>query len=281
MAEKKTLRGNFSISKNAEKDFYRQLKKVAQVSGGIIDSHVEGVTIKQQKEMQATLERYSKQLEPWARRQSQKLLEQVKKSNKRAYTNKSKAIGRALRNDIGEFNVELVSQALLNEQVGLIKSIPIEAGLRAQKIALQAVVNGTRATPNKQLVQQLKSERLNQIEMHNQFAGLAGTKELEEEMSRTTEVAINRAMLIARTETARATASINQARALAVGSSQYRWHNSADGAVRDSHKFYKGKKLQGMIFSWDNPPTLDDGMKGHPGTFPNCRCFAEPVFDDE
>jgi uncharacterized protein with gpF-like domain len=68
---------------------------------------------------------------------------------------------------------------------------------------------------------------------------------------------------------------------MAVGSGQYRWHNSGDGNVRESHLKLKGKKLQGMIFSWDAPPTLDDGMTGHPGTFPNCRCFAEPIFSDE
>jgi len=66
-----------------------------------------------------------------------------------------------------------------------------------------------------------------------------------------------------------------------VGSSQYRWHNSGDEAVRESHKYYHGRKMQGQIFSWDKPPTLSDGMTGHPGTFPRCRCFAEPVFDDE
>ena len=27
---------------------------------------------------------------------------------------------------------------------------------------------------------------------------------------------------------------------------------------------------------WDSPPTLD-GMKGHAGEFPNCRCYPEPV----
>ncbi len=105
--------------------------------------------------------------------------------------------------------------------------------------------------------------------------------ELEKQLGLSTEVAISRAQLIAVTETARANASINQARALAVGSGQYRWHNSGDEAVRKSHKTYKGKPLQGRIFSWDSPPTLDDGMKGHPGTFPRCRCFAEPVFDEE
>ncbi len=151
-----------------------------------------------------------------------------------------------------------VAARLLLEQVALIKSIPIEAGERAQKIAYEAVLQGTRAEANEDTI-----------------------AELQKQLGLSTEVAISRAQLIAVTETARANASINQARAQAVGSGQYRWHNSGDEAVRHAHKFYKGKRLQGRIFSWDDPPTLDDGTKGHPGTFPRCRCFAEPVFDDE
>ena len=153
--------------------------------------------------------------------------------------------------------VGMTAASLLFEQVDLIKSLPLEAGLRAQKISYEAALAGRRATPDEDVIRQL-----------------------EEEMGMSTEVATTRAMLIARTETARSNAYINQSRAQAVGSRQYRWHNSGDGAVRDSHKWYQGKRLQGMIFSWDNPPTLDDGMTGHPGTFPNCRCFAEPVFEE-
>lgn len=255
-----TLKGKFKPSTRAEKDFYRQLKKVAQVSGHIVEHHVapDGVTILDNKELQAELERYSKKIGPWATRQSAKLLEQVQKSNKRAYQNKSKAIGVALEFGVADKNVVDAAMVLLNEQVGLIKSIPLEAGLRAQKIALEAVLHGTRAIPNQDTI-----------------------SELQEQMGMSTEVATTRALLISRTETARANATINQSRALSVGSHQYRWHNSGDEAVRHSHKFYRGRRLQGMIFSWDDPPTLDDGMRGHPGTFPNCRCFAEPVFADE
>src|SRR6202012_3559902 len=153
-------------------------------------------------------------------------------------------LGRLLDSNVAEKEVGEIARKLLNEQVGLIKSIPLEAGLRAQQIALEAALTGTRAQVDDDTV-----------------------AELERELGLTTEVAISRAKLIAVTETARANASINQARAMAVGSAQYRWHNSGDEAVRESHKKYKGKKLQGIIFSWDSPPTLDDGMTGHPGTF--------------
>ncbi len=256
--KKLTLRGNFKPTTTAEREFYRQLKKVAQASGHIIEQHAIGARLVDESEMQRALQAYSKKIGPWAERQAAKMLAIVKKSNRRAYQQKSKEIGVLLKAGLGETDVDVTAMALINEQVDLIKSIPLESGLRAQKIAYEAVLAGTRAAPNEDTI-----------------------RELEEEMGFTTQQAINRAMLIARTETARSTAYINQARASAVGSRQYRWHNSGDEAVRPSHKTYKGKRLQGMIFSWDNPPTLDDGMTGHPGTFPNCRCFAEPIFSEE
>jgi SPP1 gp7 family putative phage head morphogenesis protein len=259
---KKTVKGNFKPSTRAEQDFHRQLKKVARVSGHIVESHTDGVKITNETNMQRSLEDYAKLIAPWAKRQSQKLLEMVKRSNKRAYENKSKAIGKELHKQLVDPNhlkaEALIAHELHTEQVALITSIPIEAGLRAQKLAQEAFIHGTRAQPDQ--------ETINAI---------------QKELGLSTEVALSRAKLIARTETAKANATFNQARAMTAGSRQYRWHNSGDGAVRQSHKTLKGKRLQGMIFSWDEPPTLDDGMKGHPGEFPNCRCFAEPVFDQE
>lgn len=255
---KKTLKGKFKPSAAAEQEFYRQLKKVAAASGHIVERHVSGAQLVDEKRMQRALKDYADAIGPWAERQAAKLLEQVQKSNKRAYQAKSKAIGVALQLGVAEDSVFDVARALLNEQVALIQSIPIEAGLRAQKIAYEAVLSGTRAEANEDTINELK-----------------------EQLGLSTEVATSRAYLISRTETARANAAINQSRAEAVGSGQYRWHNSGDESVRHSHKFYKGKRLQGQIFSWDSPPTLEDGMTGHPGSFPNCRCFAEPIFSDE
>lgn len=254
----KTLKGKFKPSSAAERKFYSSLRKVAQASGHIVESHIDGASLKNEKAMQKALNEYADLITPWARRQSAKLLDQVQKSNKRAYQNKSKLIGGLLKLDVAEGEVGAVALRLMNEQVELIRSIPIEAGLRAQKIAFESVLTGTRAAPNEDTI-----------------------AELQRQLGLSVEVATSRAELIAITETARANASINQARAMAVGSGSYRWHNSGDGAVRHSHRVYKGKPMQGQVFRWDSPPTLSDGMTGHPGTFPRCRCFAEPIFDAE
>lgn len=255
----KTVHGNFKPSVAAEREFYKALRKVAQVSGHIVDSFTEGkLKVWHERQMQVALADYSKLIEPWAARQSEKLLQSVLNSNKRAYTMKSKAMGRALSLGVADQKVGAMAEKILHEQVGLIKSIPTEAGLRAQKIAYEAVLAGTRAEVNEDTL-----------------------VELQKQLGLSTDVAISRAYLISRTETARANAAFNQARAQSVGSGQYRWHNSGDGDVRHSHRIYLGRPLQGRIFSWSSPPTLSDGMTGHPGTFPFCRCFAEPIFDDE
>jgi uncharacterized protein with gpF-like domain len=38
--------------------------------------------------------------------------------------------------------------------------------------------------------------------------------------------------------------------------------------------------MEGKFVTWDDPPTLD-GMKGHAGQFPNCRCYPEPVIPED
>lgn len=248
----KTLKSKqFETSKSAETEFYRQLKKVARASAHIVEAHIDGSTIKAEQQMMKALEDYSKLIEPWAARQSAKMLQQVSKKNERAYRANSKLLGAELRAGVAEQTTGETALLLMREQVGLIKSIPLEAGLRAQKLANEAFFDGTRAD------------------------------EIAQELLRTNEVTESRAQLIARTEVARSNASINQARAVSVGSSHYIWRNSGDGVVREAHEFYHGKKLDGKMFAWNSPPTLDDGTTGHPGTFPNCRCYAEAVFEDQ
>ncbi len=43
------------------------------------------------------------------------------------------------------------------------------------------------------------------------------------------------------------------------------------------------RRLNGRKFSWDDPPVVDNttGERGHPGLDKYCRCWAEPVPDDE
>lgn len=247
--QREKSKDKFQSSKSAEKQFYRALRKVARKSGHIVDIHAVGATLRNEREMMAMLERYSKTIEPWARRQAEKMLEKVSRANKRDFKNQSEKMGRLLKEGVGLGDSADVAMALLHSQVGLIQSIPLEAGIRAQEIAAKNFLEGKRAIPDPSVIKQLESE-----------------------MGMSTEVATNRAKLIARTETARANASFVQARAEAVESEGYIWRTTMDGAERDSHA-----KMNGKYVAYDKPPTLKDGTVGHAGTFPNCRCWQDPV----
>lgn len=275
-AERQKNKNKFKASETAERDFYRSLREVAKQSGHIVDAYTSGAQIKDLKKMTKALEEYAERIGPWARRQSEKLLEAVSRSNARAYTRESKAMGLALKNGVANRDVGRVAVALMNEQVALIKSLPIEAGLRAQRIAAENFLKGTRAKVDPEVVERFLQERRTSIEMYNLFAEHAGTEQFKEEMERSTEVAVNRAKLIARTETARSNAAFVQARASSVGATGYIWRASMDGATRDSHA-----KMNGKFVEYANPPILSDGTQGHAGTFPNCRCYQEVVLPEE
>lgn len=256
MAQKKGQ--PFRASRAAEIEFSRALKKVAQASAHIVDAHVEGAALKKTPGMQKALKAYSELIDPWARRQAAKMLEKVSKSNRTAYQRaanlrasekNAKQIGKLLKERVAERDVGNVAAALMNEHVELIKSIPIEAGLRAQKLSIQAVYEGKRAD------------------------------EIAKELARTDEVSESRALLIARTEVARANASITEARAKAIGARGYYWRTTMDGAERHSHAEMNGK-LVSYSENGGRGPVLSDGTQGHAGTFPNCRCWQDVQFDD-
>lgn len=249
--KRKVIKGKFRPSPTAERKFGQALRKIARASAHIVERHIDGPNVVDETRMQQALRDYSEALTPWAKRQAQKMLLHVQAANARAFHSKSVSLGSELKRQLADdTDLGIVIRKLMNDHVALIKSIPLEAGLRVQKMVLERAIEGKRAD------------------------------EVAQELAATGQVTESRALLIARTETAKANAAINQARAERIGSTGYIWHNSGDESVRPSHRTLKGKKLQGQFFRWDSPPTLDDGMTGHPGQFPNCRCFAEPYFDD-
>lgn len=245
---KKKPRSKFDASRAIEIQFQRALMKIARASGAIVESHVEGSGIRAQQEMMKTLKAYSEALTPWAKNQAKKLLNQTQKrlDSDKAYKKAGNRISQLLSQEFVEREMDMIHQTLILEQVGLIKSIPLEAGERAILLVQEGFVGGRRAN------------------------------EIASELMKTTHVTESRAKLIARTETARTSTALNLVRATSVGSTQYKWVTSDDGAVRPAHR-----KMNGKVFSWDKPPTLSDGTTGHPGTFPNCRCYAEPILPDE
>lgn len=130
------------------------------------------------------------------------------------------------------------------DQVTLIKSLPLEAAERVHRLAIEGIETGGRASS------------------------------LAAEIMRTGEVTQSRATLIARTETGRVSTVLTQVRAEHIGSPGYTWRTVGDSDVRPSHR-----AMDRQFVPWGKPPTLD-GLTGHAGAIPNCRCYCEPVIPD-
>lgn len=85
----------------------------------------------------------------------------------------------------------------------------------------------------------------------------------------------NKAKFLARQETALLMSQFREERFKSAGVQKYRWSTSGDSRVRERHR-----ELNGQVFTWDNPPIIDElGHRGHPGQDYNCRCIAIPLID--
>lgn len=80
-----------------------------------------------------------------------------------------------------------------------------------------------------------------------------------------------RARSIIRTESANITSTLTQLRMQKIGLNAYFWSTSEDSRVRSAHAL-----LDGVLFFWDDPPTIDN-YQNHCGRFVNCRCVAIPI----
>lgn len=233
-----TAQAAFKPTVATEKEYERQLRKVAKQVGHLISLYQRGAELL--PGLDKALGDYALALAPWAKVVAERMIAAVGRSNYRHWKAQSKKIAVALRDDS---NV-LVAKTLVNEQVGLITSLPLEAGQRAQDLAMQAATGGRRAS------------------------------EVAAEIARSGEVTESRAMLIARTEVARSNSAITQARAADVGATHYIWRTADDERVRESHA-----EMEGEVVAWDDPPTLSDGTTTHAGQIYNCRCYPEPVIE--
>ena len=172
------------------------------------------------------------------------MVAEVAKANERDWRKLSAEIGQGIEKEVTQAHIAPAMEQLKRDQVRLITSLPEDASERVNRLTIEALSKGTRA------------------------------ETLAKEIYKTGAVTRKRADLIAATETSRAATTLTQARAEHVGSEGYVWRTSRDGSVRPSHKAMEGKFVR-----WDSPPTLD-GMVGHPGCLPRCRCYPEVVIAD-
>lgn len=193
------------------------------------------------------LRRYAEALTPWAAATAAKMIEDVNHQDLASWKSAGQEISRLLRIEVMTAPTGKAMRELLNEQVTLIQSIPLEAAKRVHELTIKGLEDSTRAA------------------------------QIAKEILRSNEVAASRAMLIARTEVARTAATLKQARAESIGSTHYIWRTSHDSDVRADHK-----ALDGKVFAWNDPPVADkaSGTKANPGCIWNCRCYAEPIIAD-
>lgn len=100
--------------------------------------------------------------------------------------------------------------------------------------------------------------------------------ELKEILMAEYGISKNRAKFIARQDTSLFVAKYRQVRYEEASINEYQWSTSHDERVRPDHI-----ALNGMIFSWDNPPITNraTGARNNPGEdFGPCRCVALPVY---
>lgn len=186
---------------------------------------------------------YADALVPWAEATARRMLVDVNVADAKAWKKLTAEMGHEIQREIANAKTGEEFIELMKLQVDLIRSIPLDAATRVQELAIKGLEGGLRA------------------------------EEMVAEIRRSGEVSEGRARTIARTETSRAASTFTQARAKEIGSPGYVWKTSRDGDVRQSHK-----AMQGQFVPWNDPPTLD-GMTGHAGCLPNCRCYPSPVID--
>lgn len=222
-----------------------KLRKIARHTGDIIKEFKPGDLI-QLQQLLAFLSQYSAILKPWAVSTAQLMVTQVARRDVQAWFKNAQHMSYAMKEEIRNAPTGEVMRQILEGQVHLITSIPLEAGQRVQQLTQEYIAGGRRYAELVPLV----------LDSGNVTAA--------------------RATLIARTETAKAASALTQARALHIGSTHYIWMTSNDYKVRESHKILNGK-----TFAWSDPPVAEqNGERHHPGQFPNCRCHAAPIIPE-
>ena len=227
--------------RRTEAAYARQLGQVARHVGDIVARMAPEGVVTDLVSLITMLNHYSATLQPWAESVAKRMIADVSRHDVAAWVKHGRLIGKALKWEIATAPTGAAMQRMLAEQVRLITSLPRQAGERVHKLTIEGIVNGTRAS------------------------------EIAEEIMKSGHVTSSRALLIAQTEVSRTATALTQARAQHIGGVSYVWRTSKDARVRFSHKRMEGKEVR-----WMAPPTID-GMTGHAGCFPRCRCYCEVI----
>lgn len=244
----------FEQVRRAEAEYARKLRRLAQFVMQTAQEMMTSTTPPTEEvfiSFAHLMDGYSNVIKPWAERVALKMIHDVALRDMKAWRERAKEVSWNLEALVRETPLGLLMQQRMEDQVGLITSIPRDIAQEVHQMAIATLYSGQRYGSIRDMIMQKSN------------ASLA------------------RANLIARTEVARTTTELTRARSDYVGSDSYVWRSVQDSDVRPLHK-----KLDGHVFRWDDPPVADErtGIRAHPGSIWNCRCVPEvivPGFEPE
>lgn len=210
-----------------------------------MDANIEKKIQKVLEDVEAELARQFP--EALLRRWAMSMIGSVNKGEKKNMQRLAGVIGLDVEPLLHDRGLNPFFQNIIDENVGLIRSIPQER-LAAFKNSLVAAVTADQTSDALQKI----------IQKHFNYVGV-------------------KPALIARDQIGKLNGKLNRYRQEQLGGKRYRWKGSMDSRERDSHL-----KLQDKIFKWDKPPVVDKktGRRCHPGEDYQCRCRAEMIIED-
>lgn len=127
---------------------------------------------------------------------------------------------------------------------------------------------------NVSLIKNMEDKYRNSLEIIVQNGYASGTRaaEIAKDIKGVKNTNKNHAKFIARDQIAKLNGRLQKTRQTNIGIDKYTWRTVLDDRVRYEHRIQDGN-----VYSWNKPPK----MTGHPGEDYQCRCYAEPIFDEE
>ena len=138
---------------------------------------------------------------------------------------------------------------------------------------------------NVQLITSIQSQYLDRVEtlvLTNMRAGLRPSA-IQQQLQDQFGITKNRARMIARDQTSKATNGLARKRMQSSGLEYFQWVTSKDERVRSRHRRIADKiTMYGLgVYRWDDLPLSDKGEPIACGEDYQCRCIARPVLRSE
>lgn len=199
--------------------------------------------------MNSLTAQFDKMFSDMAKPLSEKMVNEANKSNQTMLYNSIKELsgGLSIKTKVTTPEMREIMTASIAENVSLIKSIPSQYMQKVAGAVMRSITTG---------------------------GGLADLQPQIKEYGGMTE---RRAENLALDQTRKVYNNIGAKREQAVGIKKFEWIHSGGGL----HPRLDHIELDGQIFSYDDPPIIDEktGERGFPSQLPNCKCTRRPVID--